>query len=227
MFGHHKSASVRVATVGLNPSSTEFLNDKGDWKPATDRLPMVTDFGVRERDRLNSTDIELAGKLRVEYFQHRHHSFFGSLQRLMTAMDVGWNYVARTAVHVDLVACGTWRKWSCVSQNARAVMEKNCHKHLMQTLGELQGDTVLLFDGKTACEAIAEERSGSWENLGRFQDRDGDYVVVRFRSGVVTIADRSHKFAAWNYPANRLSGDALLRIASVACEAVRANSTGE
>ena len=40
VFGNHTSPSVRVATVGLNPSATEFLNDNRDWKLATERLPL-------------------------------------------------------------------------------------------------------------------------------------------------------------------------------------------
>ena len=111
-----------------------------------------------------------------------------------------------------------------MSPNARAELEKNCYKHLIRTLGELRRDTVLLFDGKTTCEAIAGERAGRLQNLGHFQDRDGEDVVVRFRSGIVMVGDRPHKFAAWNYPVNRLSKNAVLRIAMVTREAVRADA---
>src|ERR1017187_3953430 len=80
VFGNHKSPNVRVATVGLNPSATEFLNDKRDWKPAAERLPLVVDFGVRERDRLSAANLNQSANQRATYFQRaHHHPFFSSL----------------------------------------------------------------------------------------------------------------------------------------------------
>src|SRR6266705_2634137 len=154
-FGSHKSERVRVATVGLNPSATEFSSDIGEWKPATERLPLVTDFGVRERDRLSAVDVKRAVKQRAEYFRRAHHPFFDSLQGLLSAVNTEWNYELGTAVHVDLVACGTWRAWSELSERTTDTLVGNCQKHLIQTLTELPDEALLLLDGRTVNTALA------------------------------------------------------------------------
>jgi hypothetical protein len=203
------------------------LNAAGEWKAKEDRLQLVQDFGARDRAALEAADVESANKLRVNYFKRAPNPWFESLTKLLRATHSDWAYTTGTAVHVDLVACATWRAWGDVSQNARGELVRNCHRHLIRTLGELPSDTVLLFDGKTAYKEVVGEEVGILQNLGRFQDRDGESVDVRFQSGNVTIGDRSHKFVAWNYPANRLSSDARVSVASAAREAVGANATNE
>ena len=130
-FGNHKSSRVRVATVGLNPSATEFLNDKHDWKPVTKRLPLVIDFGVRERDRLSAANLGQVANLRAAYFERTPHAWFSPLQGLLSVLNTNWNYSAGTAVHVDLVACGTWCAWKQLSPQTTNELVKNCHNRLV------------------------------------------------------------------------------------------------
>ena len=205
VFGNHKSPSVRVATVGLNPSATEFLDDKGDWKPETKRLPLVTDFGVRERGDLNAEHIEQANKLRAEYFQRPHHSFFGPLQGLLSAVNIEWNYVAGTAVHVDLVACGTWRAWSEMSGKAIQAVVANCHNHLIQTLTELPDGTFLLLDGRTVNTTLAAN------SFDRVEDTIGEVEVVTVWRGSLQIEGKCFKYAGWSKPVDKVANCLYLK----------------
>ena len=196
-FGNHNSPSVRVATVGLNPSATEFVNKFGDWKPQTERLPLVTDFGVRERDHVSVANLERAANLRATYFERPHHSFFNSLQNLLSAANEDWNYSTGTAVHLDLVACGTWRAWGKMSKRATDELVKNCHKHMKRTLTELPNETLLLLDGKTANTTLAH-------NFGfgeRMEEHIGNVTVWR---GSLQIEGRCFQYKGWNIPINYL-----------------------
>ena len=197
VFGHHKSSSVRVATVGLNPSATEFLNDEGNWKSVTERLPLVTDFGVRERDHVSSVDLERAANLRATYFERTPHSWFGSIQGLLSALNTDWNYSAGTAVHVDLVACGTWRKWSKMSNRTTSALVENCHKHLKQTLTELRDGTLLLLDGETVNKTLAA-------GLGFGERVEQDIGNVTVWSGSLQVAGKCFDYAGWSKPVNHL-----------------------
>jgi len=187
-----------VATVGLNPSATEFSSDIGEWKPATERLPLVTDFGVRERDRLSAVDVKRAVKQRAEYFRRAHHPFFDSLQGLLSAVNTEWNYELGTAVHVDLVACGTWRAWSELSERTTDTLVGNCQKHLIQTLTELPDEALLLLDGRTVNTALAVN-FGSGE---RIEEHVGNVTVWR---GTLQIDGRCFKYAGWSRPVNYLA----------------------
>jgi hypothetical protein len=199
VFGNHNSPSVRLATVGLNPSATEFLSDMGDWKPATQRLPLVTDFGVRERDRMSAANLEQAANQRAEYFlRPAHHPFFSSIQRLLSAVNEEWNYVAGTAVHVDLVACASWRAWGQTSNKITNELVKNCHKHLKRTLTELPDETLLLLDGKTVNATLAHNFSFG----ERVEEHIGNVTVW---GGSLQIEGKYFKYKGWSIPIKYLS----------------------
>lgn len=193
-FGNHKSPSVCVATVGLNPSATEFLNDKRDWKPATKRLPLVIDFGVRERDRVSAANLEQAANLRAKYFKRTPHAWFNPLQGLLSALNTHWNYSAGTAVHVDLVACGTWRAWKELSTQTTKELVKNCRNHLKRTLTELPDGTLLLLDGGTVNTTLA--------GFGKQVEEKIENVTVWH--GSLRIEGKCFKYAGWSTPINYL-----------------------
>ena len=52
-----KIESAQVATVGLNPSWTEFVTSELIWRDAEMRLPVVMDVGVQKRDELTRGQI--------------------------------------------------------------------------------------------------------------------------------------------------------------------------
>jgi hypothetical protein len=197
VFGHHNFPNVRVATVGLNPSATEFLNDERDWKSATERLPLVIDFGVRKRDRLSAVNLNQAANQRATYFQRPHHPFFSSLQGLLSAINTEWNYVTGTAVHIDLVACGTWRAWNNLSAQTTKAMIENCHNHLKRTLTELPDGTLLLLGGRKVNTTLAAN-FGIEEPV---EEMIGDVTVWR---GSLQVEDKCFKYKGWNMPINHL-----------------------
>jgi hypothetical protein len=206
VFGHHKSPIVRVATVGLNPSATEFINDAGDWKPATERLPLVTDFGVQERNRLSEANLTAAANQREKYFQRAHHPFFRSLQGLLSTVNQEWNYVTGTAVHLDLVACGTWRAWGEMSQQTADALIENCNKHLKQKLTELSDGTLLFLDGRTVNTTLA----GKFGFGERVEENIGETEVVTVWRGTLQIDGKFFKYIGWSKPVNRLNNCVFL-----------------
>ncbi len=201
VFGNHTSTSVRVATVGLNPSATEFLYDKPpnkhDWKSKTERLPLVIDFDVRERDQLSAANLERAAHLRATYFEHMPHFWFNKIQELMSEVNAEWNYAAGKAVHIDIVACGTWQAWSNLSTQTTKAMVANCHNYLKRTLTELPNGTLLLLDGREVNTTLAA-------NFGIEEPVEELIGHVTVWRGSLQIEDRCFKYKGWSKPINYL-----------------------
>ena len=201
VFGHHNSPKVRVATVGLNPSATEFVNDRGDnrgvWKPANTRLPLVIDFGVRERERVSAADLIQAANLRATYFERTPHAWFMKIQELLSGVNTEWNYLAGKAVHIDLVACGTWLSWGNLSQQTTDELIINCHKHLKRTLTELPENTLLLLDGSKVHTTLAAY-------FGTDEPVETEIGNVTAWCGSLRIEGKRFNYKGWSRPVNRL-----------------------
>lgn len=63
-FGEIDAAKVAVATVGINPSSTEFYVS-GKLKTLGERLPATPDYGVVTRNQLTDEQVSDAKQRRA------------------------------------------------------------------------------------------------------------------------------------------------------------------
>ena len=213
-FGEINSAKVQIATVGLNPSSTEFYAGER-LKHPSQRLPALSDFRAKSREDLTADDMAEATGKRFEYFNggaRQAHEWFKKLGRILNTANTSWCYADGSAVHLDIVACVTRKKWSDVNEDARKMIAVNCREHLEHTVSKLPENVTLLFDGKSSCEAMTGFANAEWKSLGHFTDLDGNSKPLRVRSGTVKIGAISRKYAAWNYPAKYLSNEALPRV---------------
>lgn len=130
----------------------------------------------------------------------------------MSAANAEWRYADGSAVHLDIVACVTTKKWSDVEKEAQSMMVANCRDHLEGTVCLLPTKAMLLFDGKTACETMVGDIAHEWKHLCSFSDRNGQSKTVRTRHGIVSVRGITRRFAGWNMPAKYLSDDALTRV---------------
>jgi hypothetical protein len=213
-FGEIASARVEVATVGLNPASNEFYAGN-ELKLPSERLPAFSDYGVTARNQLTAENVTDATRRRVDYFNgeaRRAHDWFVRLGVILSTANADWSYGNGNAAHLDIVACATKQKWSKIDEDARKVLVANCRKHLESTVGGLPAKASLLFDGKTACEAMAGEENDEWIDLCQFKDADGGRKTVRVRSGFVAVSGTPKRFVAWNIPAKYLSDEALVSV---------------
>lgn len=212
-FGDITSLNVKVASVGLNPSSTEFFA-AGQLKPLHARLSALTDFGVTSRGLLKTEHVAMATRRRADYFRDggRHtHEWFTRLSAIMDACGWNWKYENGSAVHVDIVACVTKESWTYLKDVALALTQ-NCRGHLFHTLSILPAKALLLFDGKSACNAVAGVKEHEWKELCGFTDSEGRRKRVWVRFGSVEIDSEARRFCAWNIPAKYLSEEAVARV---------------
>jgi hypothetical protein len=159
VFGRITQA-VQVATVALNPSKTEWLDDAGIWKQPPQRLPIVMDYGVRQRLELKEADLLCASEPREAYFAdgiagvREDHRWFLAFKELLQHC---WHFsYGDEAVHIDLVACPTWQGWGRIAVAAQQELLNHCRPNFRETVLRLPLRTVLLLDGTTVLqEALA------------------------------------------------------------------------
>ena len=204
-FGSPNSGKVRIATVGINPSSNEFYA-YGKLKPQAQRLAALADYGV-SREQLTEGNVADAKVRRERYFSgsREPNKWFVNLGKILSSVNEKLSYASETAVHLDIAACVTNDKWSSVNIAAQTKIVGNCRSHLERTVASLPGETILFCDGTRVCETLRGKQVLDWRNL----PVDGENKTVEVVQGTFPIAGRLRRFAGWNRPANYLPESAL------------------
>jgi hypothetical protein len=145
-FGDFRRA--RVATLGLNPSKSEFLNKYGQELTGADRwLATLASLGVDSLD--HAPDAVVAEVLAdcTGYFQRNpYRRWFDQLQRILDPLGV--SYYNGSAAHLDLVQWATDPVWRHLSPLTRARLLRDDATFLRQQL-ENEQIAVLLLNGRS------------------------------------------------------------------------------
>ena len=155
-FGNPETA--RVATLGLNPSKNEFLDDSGEFLAESERrfetLKSLRRKSLEEADYATLKVVVESGNA---YFQRNpYEKWFRPLDEIV--QKAGASFFEGTACHLDLVQWATdpvWRKLS--RANRRDLLERDVG-FLMQQLRYYPFE-VLLLNGRgvmTAFQRLAE-----------------------------------------------------------------------
>jgi len=191
VFGNPTSSRIKVATIGLNPA----LNEP--------RLPTLINYHKKFRDELTDLDIKDILSRRENYFsdlQSKWHNYFESLDSVLGRVNHFWSF-GNCVVHVDLVACATKERFSKTSEESRETLITNCHQHFLRTLLKLPENTLLLLDGKTACDEVLKAGRVSF-------DSKPELILINPRMsglrGSITINEKPFRFRGWNLPVSKL-----------------------
>lgn len=117
-FGDFRTA--HVATLGINPSDSEFLQN-GEWLTGDkQRFATLRSLGLAAPEEASDADVAAIVHACCNYFQgtNPYWTWFRPLNKLIQD-GLGVSYEAGTAVHLDLVQWATspvWRKIKSVDQ---------------------------------------------------------------------------------------------------------------
>ncbi|HMP85025.1 MAG TPA: hypothetical protein PKA41_20230 [Verrucomicrobiota bacterium] len=197
-----KIEAAQIATVGLNPSWTEFVTKELVWRNTGERLPVVMDAGVEKRGEITGVQAQRMTEARKNYFatdEREPHPWFKVLQGVINAAKMNCAYVTGTAVHLDLVACATWREWGKLDGEAKTSLINKCFPKFTATLKQLPPNARLLLDGRTVfetvttrCDAVVESAKVVGENPG-----------LEVWRGKLSVSFGRREFLAWSNPVNR------------------------
>jgi hypothetical protein len=208
-FGDLTKPHLKVVTIGLNPSLTEFvINEKP--KDRSVRLAMLEDYGRESRTDLNDTDVMEARARRENYFQDKKrdwHSYFEKLESVLYRVNPAWTYAIGSAAHIDVVACATKDNWGFLSKHKPEALKQivsNCGEYFSKSISHLPNGTIILCNGQRAWIEVAS----LGKSIGKFEMKPsipynelGDII----RIGELTCGQKTYPVRGWTMPANYLT----------------------
>jgi len=141
----------RVATLGLNPSNLEFMDQSGEELSAPyHRFESLNTLQARDWGAVSTKDVRLVWQRCEVYFQrYPYNQWFKQLERIL--VDTGTSYYATLgdrACHLDLVPFATAKKWSELKSTVRTQLIELGTPSLVKVL--VASDIrVLILNGST------------------------------------------------------------------------------
>ena len=112
----------RVATLGINPSNREFVNDQGQELEGVERrFHTLQSLRLESWSRAGSGHLGMVLDACCSYFrQNPYAGWFNRLEFVLSGLNVSYYDDAGTACHFDLIPYATERKWSELQGRQRA-----------------------------------------------------------------------------------------------------------
>jgi len=115
------STSV-VATVGLNPSNREFMDESGqELQGGLRRFPTLSSLGLRRWADVHAAHLRQIIEACRSYFSARPYlTWFNKLNQVVAGAQASYFGTYSAACHVDLIPYATSRKWTELSASERS-----------------------------------------------------------------------------------------------------------
>jgi hypothetical protein len=145
----------KVATLGLNPSNREFVDDSGVELDATRRrFHTLHSLGLSRWSDVGAEDLHLIAETCRGYFSNNpYDGWFRKLDHIISGTTASYYDRAAQACHLDLVPYATTRKWTELGTRERSSLLADAS----DTLGLLLRDSsieVLVGNGSAVVEHL-------------------------------------------------------------------------
>lgn len=156
---------ARVATLGINPSNREFVDERGlELVADARRFHTLRSLGLVRWDDAHAAHLDRILEMCRDYFTvNPYDRWFRRLDSVVSATGASFYDAANPACHLDVIPFATRRKWTSLSSRQRAEL----HRLAGDSLGRLlrrSSVRVLLLNGQSVV-ANFEEATGV--TLGR------------------------------------------------------------
>jgi hypothetical protein len=148
---------ARVATLGLNPSNREFMDDSGnELQGLSRRFHTLHSLGLRTWSEVDARHIRQILDSCLTYFQgNPYNTWFRRLDQIVTATKTSFYDTKNKACHLDLIPFATERKWTELSTRERTLLLTMAG----DTLGLLLRDSpvrILILNGRSVVQQFEE-----------------------------------------------------------------------
>src|SRR5437588_6939517 len=113
-FGN--SSSAVVATLGLNPSNREFLDESGnELDGPLRRFHTLSSLGLDDWAEADATHLHLILESCYAYFlRNPYDTWFRKLDYIISGTQASYYDFPNTACHLDLIPYATAQKWTAI-----------------------------------------------------------------------------------------------------------------
>ncbi|APA64254.1 hypothetical protein [Maribacter sp. 1_2014MBL_MicDiv] len=177
-FGNLKKA--KIATLGINPSDKEFINNDGiELKDDNRRFHTLNSFGLENWVDVDSKHLKEINISCEEYFSRNpYDKWFKRLDYIISGTSKSYYFPSYEACHLDLVPWATRLKWSSLNLNEQNKLLKNSSPILGSILREsnihvliLNGQSVVTNLEKITSKVFYKNEVSEW-NLKRKNSND-------------------------------------------------------
>ncbi len=158
---------AEVATLGINPSASEFLQSGQLLRGAGRRLATLESIGAERLDRLTAAQVGEVLSDCATYFQRRPYKrWFDPLDDLLkVAADV--SYYEGSACHLDLVQWATQPIWGRISdRSVQTALLEDGTPHLRAQLAR-ENVRLVLINGRQVLKQVVAVGLVELEGVGR------------------------------------------------------------
>ncbi len=154
-FGNLQGA--KIATLGLNPSNKEFVNNNGgELVGEQRRFHTLSSLGINSWSEINNYHLELIINLCNEYFSRNpYDNWFKKLDYLISGTSMSYYFPSSSACHLDLVPYATSVKWGELSSWQKNQLLKLCSDILGNLLCK-STIKVLVLNGKSVVDSFVK-----------------------------------------------------------------------
>jgi hypothetical protein len=128
-------ANSRIATLGLNPSNKEFVDDNGiELNGNQRRFHTLKSLGIKKWSEADEKHLELIAELCDDYFyRNPYDGWFKRLDYIISGTSMSYYFPSGEACHLDLIPYATASKWTDLKLEQK------------ELLFQLSGDTLGLI----------------------------------------------------------------------------------
>lgn len=146
-----------VATLGLNPSNREFVDDLGnELDGSVRRFHTLRSLGIKRWSEASETHSEMIVDMCRYYFSRNPYDrWFKKLDQVIAGTCASYYSATAPACHLDLIPFATACKWTSLTRNQRAMLLENAG----DTLGLLLADSpirLLILNGRSVVEQFED-----------------------------------------------------------------------
>lgn len=226
---------ARVATLGLNPSNREFVDDKGEeLRGARRRFHTLNSLRLGSWSDSDADDLRsIIDSCRAYFLRNPYDRWFGRLEQIVGAANASYYGIAASACHLDLIPYATKRKWTDLTFRQRSsLLEVST-----DTLGLLLRDShvrLLILNGRSVVqwfEEIMDVRLRSQEMMewSLHRKRKHDVPGISYKGFVSSLSGMtlSHRIMVLGYNHNIQSSFGVTTQAVAAIRAWIAQTAAE
>ncbi len=180
-------ASAKIATLGLNPSNREFVDERGkELEGAKRRFHTLNSLGLQQWSDAKENHLSSILDLCKQYFfRNPYDGWFKKLDNIISGTSLSYYFPSAGACHLDLIPYATSCKWTELNFQQRSL------------LLDLAGDTLGLLLKNSSIKLLILNGQTVVENLQRISN---------------VVLQKTHK-PEWTLP--RKSNDGVLGYAYI------------
>lgn len=117
-------SNSRVATLGLNPSNREFMDESGkELEGSYRRFHTLNSLGLKTWADADVRDLRSILSTCCTYFSgNPYDTWFRRLDQVVSAANASFYDSSRAACHLDLIPYATARKWTELTPRQRSIL---------------------------------------------------------------------------------------------------------